>query len=37
MLADAVSRNLLASQEIPVGIFTALLGVPFFLSQLSKE
>ncbi|MGV3524169.1 MAG: FecCD family ABC transporter permease [Candidatus Sericytochromatia bacterium] len=34
--ADALSRNLLASQEIPVGIFTALLGVPFFLSQLRR-
>ncbi len=37
LLADALSRNLLASQEIPVGIFTALLGVPFFLAQLRKE
>lgn len=37
MLADALSRNLLPGQEIPVGIFTALLGVPFFLSQLSKK
>ncbi|PKL75441.1 MAG: iron ABC transporter [Candidatus Melainabacteria bacterium HGW-Melainabacteria-1] len=37
MLADGLSRNLLTSQEIPVGIFTALLGVPFFLSQLTKQ
>lgn len=37
MLADALSRNLLPSQEIPVGIFTALLGVPFFLSQLGRN
>lgn len=35
--ADALSRNLLSSQEIPVGIFTALLGVPFFLSQLQRS
>src|SRR5690606_15593677 len=34
--ADALSRNLLVHQEIPVGIFTALLGVPFFLSQLQR-
>ncbi|HEY9843065.1 MAG TPA: iron ABC transporter permease [Candidatus Obscuribacterales bacterium] len=37
MLADGLSRNLLPSQEIPVGIFTALLGVPFFLSQLGRR
>lgn len=37
MLADACSRNLLPNQEIPVGIFTALLGVPFFLSQLHRS
>lgn len=37
VLADAFSRNLLAGQEIPVGIFTALLGVPFFLAQLGKD
>lgn len=36
LLADALSRNLLPTQEIPVGIFTALLGVPFFLAQLKR-
>lgn len=36
LLADALSRNVLSVQEIPVGIFTALLGVPFFLSQLRR-
>ena len=37
MFADACARNLLSQQEIPVGIFTALLGVPFFLSQLKGQ
>ncbi|PIQ25524.1 iron ABC transporter [bacterium (Candidatus Blackallbacteria) CG17_big_fil_post_rev_8_21_14_2_50_48_46] len=37
VLADGLARNLLASQEIPVGIFTALLGVPFFLGLLLKQ
>lgn len=36
IFADAFARNALPQQEIPVGIFTALLGVPFFLSQLRK-
>lgn len=36
VFADAFARNALPQQEIPVGIFTALLGVPFFLSQLRK-
>lgn len=37
MSADALARNLLEFQEIPVGIFTALLGVPFFLWLLLKQ
>lgn len=35
--ADALSRNLLVAQEIPVGILTSLLGVPFFLLLLHRE
>lgn len=35
--ADAVARNMLSDREIPVGIFTALLGVPFFLAQLKHS
>ncbi len=35
--ADALSRNLLAAQEVPVGILTSLLGVPFFLLLLHRE
>jgi iron complex transport system permease protein len=34
--ADTVSRIIMIPQEIPVGIFTAMLGVPFFLFLLKK-
>lgn len=34
LLADLLGRVLFAPTEIPVGIFTALLGVPFFLFLL---
>lgn len=34
LLADLAGRVLFSPTEIPVGIFTALLGVPFFLSLL---
>ena len=34
LLADLVGRVLFSPTEIPVGIFTALLGVPFFLTLL---
>lgn len=35
--ADVAARMLFAPYEIPVGIFTALLGVPFFLYMAGKE
>lgn len=35
--ADIASRMLNAPYEVPVGIFTALLGVPFFLIMARKE
>lgn len=35
--ADLVSRVLVTSTELPVGAFTALLGVPFFLSLLRRS
>lgn len=35
--ADLLSRKLLASVELPLGAFTAILGVPFFLSLLRRE
>ena len=37
LLADLVGRVLFAPTEIPVGIFTALLGVPFFLLLLLRR
>ncbi|WOJ96197.1 iron ABC transporter permease [Congregibacter brevis] len=36
VLADLLSRTLLAPGEIPLGIITALLGVPFFLILLRR-
>jgi iron complex transport system permease protein len=35
--ADTVARTALAPQEIPVGIVTALLGVPFFLTLVRRS
>jgi iron complex transport system permease protein len=35
--ADITARSLLAPQEIPVGILTALTGAPFFLFLLQKS
>jgi iron complex transport system permease protein len=37
VLADLVSRIAIAPAELPVGAFTALLGVPFFLSLLRSD
>jgi iron complex transport system permease protein len=37
ILADLVARTVLAPQELPVGIVTALLGGPFFLYLLRRE
>ena len=37
ILSDLVARTLMAPSEIPVGIITALLGGPFFLSLLRKN
>lgn len=37
LLADLAGRVLFSPGEIPVGIFTALLGVPFFLSLLLRR
>jgi len=34
--ADALSRLLVVTAELPVGAFTAILGVPFFLSLLRR-
>lgn len=37
VLADILARTLAAPAEIPIGIFTALMGAPFFLWLLSKR
>ncbi|HKO57532.1 MAG TPA: iron ABC transporter permease [Thermoanaerobaculia bacterium] len=37
VLADVLSRALVRASELPIGAFTALLGVPFFLSLLRRE
>jgi iron complex transport system permease protein len=36
LLADVLARVLLAPQELPVGIVTALAGAPFFLWVLRR-
>jgi iron complex transport system permease protein len=37
VLADLISRIILAPSEIPVGVVTAVLGVPLFLYLLTRE
>ncbi len=37
ILADTVSRTVLAPSEIPVGIITALIGAPFFIYLLMQK
>ena len=37
VLADALSRKLLAPTELPVGMVTAFIGVPFFISLLRRR
>lgn len=37
VLADTLARTLLAPAELPVGLITALIGVPFFLSLLTRR
>jgi len=36
ILADTLARSLLAPQQLPVGIVTALLGIPLFLYLLQR-
>ena len=36
VLADALARTI-ATQEIPVGVITSLLGVPFFIYLLRRK
>ena len=37
VMADTVARTALAPSEIPVGVFTALGGAPFFVYLLRKK
>ena len=37
LIADTISRSILAPVQLPVGIFTALFGVPVFLILLRKR
>lgn len=37
LITDVVARTIIAPQEIPVGIITALLGAPFFLWVLKRS
>lgn len=37
VLADTLSRTLLAPTELPVGVVTAAIGVPFFISLLRRR
>ncbi|HFQ92168.1 MAG TPA: iron ABC transporter permease, partial [Chromatiales bacterium] len=36
-VADTLARTLLAPQQLPVGIVTALIGVPVFLYLLHRN
>lgn len=36
LLADTLARTVAIPAEVPVGIFTALLGGPFFLMLLRR-
>ena len=37
VLADLAARTVLDGQELPVGVLTAICGVPFFLALLRRE
>ncbi len=37
VLADTLARTLIAPQQLPVGVLTALIGVPVFLVLLSRQ
>jgi iron complex transport system permease protein len=37
LLADTLARTVIAPQQLPVGVLTALLGVPVFLFLLGRE
>jgi iron complex transport system permease protein len=37
LIADTLARTLLAPQQLPVGVVTALIGVPTFLFLLARR
>ena len=37
LITDMLTRGIFKIQEIPIGVITALFGVPFFLSMLRKK
>ena len=37
IFTDTLSRSILSSQEIPIGVITSLIGAPFFLNMLRKK
>ena len=37
VLADTLARTIIAPQQLPVGVLTALIGVPIFLIILSRQ
>ncbi|WP_406827750.1 FecCD family ABC transporter permease [Microbulbifer sp. ARAS458-1] len=37
LISDTLARSIIAPVEIPVGLITALIGVPFFVSLLRKS
>ena len=37
MVADTLARTVIAPQQLPVGVLTALIGVPVFLILLSRQ
>ena len=34
VITDTLTRTVISSQEIPIGVITSLFGAPFFLSML---
>lgn len=37
LIADTLARTIIAPQQLPVGVITAFIGVPFFLILLSRN
>lgn len=37
MLADCLARTIIAPQQLPVGVFTAIIGIPIFLLLLRHQ